>query len=172
MTSPHGIRIEIATAEDFAHLVNTMREEDRKEIAMSGNYTSPEMAVVWGAACSEMVMTMKAQTGELLCVYGVNKVARNPSIMSMWALGTTALRKHAKAFIRATPDAFRVISDLFPQVQLYVNGMPTSYTTYRKWAEKHLGAQFSPESFTTAANESFTSFAIWKGESPCVPQPS
>lgn len=161
MTRPSNITFRRATAEDAEELIANIRPEDQQEVILEGHFQSAEAAIRWGLSNSEAVFAMR-HGDELLTVYGAVRQEGGHSVMVAWALGTTAIRRHARDYIRATPAALATLYDAIGDAKLFVNTMPARYVTYRKWAERHLGAQFATNNYTTLAGEDFVSFGIWR----------
>lgn len=152
-----------ATRDDGLRLIRDMRHEDRLEIQMEGHFSGPDTAVSWSLDNSTSAFAILCGD-ELLCIFGTAPLFNNPSqdIMVVWALGTEAIRRHKRAFLRATPEAIRLLYDACPDTRLFINAMPATYPTYRKWAERYLAAQFSETSHVTPSGAVFTAFGIWR----------
>lgn len=161
MTTPASITFRRATAEDAAELIANIRPEDQQEIILEGHFQTAEAAIRWGLANSEAAFSARID-GELLAVFGAVRQENWNSVMVGWALGTTAIRRHARDYIRATPAALDALFDAIGDAKLFVNAIPATYPTYRKWAERHLAAQFSETSHITPSGAVFTSFGIWR----------
>lgn len=152
-----------ATREDGLRLIRDMRHEDRLEIQMEGHFSGPDTAVSWSLDNSTAAFSMLCGD-DLLCIFGTCQVTDTTSqdVLVLWALGTNAIRRHTKEFLRATPEAIRLLYDACPDTRLFINAMPATYTTYRKWAERYLAAQFSETSHVTPSGAVFTAFGIWR----------
>lgn len=152
-----------ATREDAGRLIRDMRPEDRLEIQMEGYFAGPDIAVSWSMDNSTAAFSMLCGD-DLLCIFGTCHVTGTTSqdVLVLWALGTNAIRRHTKEFLRATPEAFRQLCAACPNTRLFINAMPATYPTYRKWAERYLAAQFSETSHVTPSGAVFTAFGIWR----------
>lgn len=131
--------MDVATPEDVETLVREVRPEDAEEIRLMGQSTVEE-AIRQSAANSNA--TFAAKIGdELLCLFGVYQTTDDTAVI--WEIGTNAVRRNAKAFLQATPHMLALSMDVAPKsVTTFVNHLPDSYATYRKWLERHAGAEF------------------------------
>lgn len=131
--------MDVATPEDVDTLVLEVRPEDAKEIRLMGQSTVEE-AIRQSAGNSNA--TFAAKIGdELLCLFGVYQTTDDTAVI--WEIGTHGIRRNAKAFLQATPHMLALSMDVAPKsVTTFVNYLPESYATYRKWLERHAGAEF------------------------------
>lgn len=138
MNHPVQIRIEAATPHDVACVIRDIRPEDANEIEMGG-ICDVEKAVSYSAASS--ISTFAAWAGnDLLCVFGAVRTSDSSALI--WEIGTNHVRRHAKAFVRATPVMLAACMESAPEISRFVNCLPEHYSTYRKWLERHAGAKF------------------------------
>lgn len=156
MTRGAPIRFSVATPADVDELVSDVRPEDADEILMAG-MCSVEKAI--RRSVDGGIASYSSRTGnDLLCLFGVFRPQGD--IALIWEIGTSKLRRNAKAFLRSTPHMIRLCMDSAPMVSTFVNYLPDTYATYRKWLEKRAGAVFDDEAFPSRTGAMFRRFAI------------
>ena len=153
--------MDVAAPEDVDALVRDVRPEDAEEIRLLGQNTVEE-AIRQSAANSNA--TFAAKIGdELLCLFGVYQTTDDTAVI--WEIGTNAVRRNAKAFLQATPHMLALSMDVAKGVETFENYVPESYATYRKWLERHAGAEFAEGGFQSPSGATFSKFIILrKGE--------
>lgn len=154
-----AVSIRPATQDDVVRLTAELRPEDRDEIEMAGFADAAE--AVRESFDASLVCFSLSAGDDLLCLFGVTRPQESPDgIGIVWELGTHAIRRHPMAFVRCCRDAVRMLMDQVPQIDVFVNAMPESYKTYRKWAERHLGAAFDPHLSFAPTGTAFRAFSI------------
>ena len=156
MTRGAPIRFSVATPADVDELVSDVRPEDADEILMAGMGTVEE-AIRYSVDGGIATFASRTKT-DLLCMFGVYHPQGDTALL--WEIGTSKLRANAKAFLRSTPHMLRLCMDAAPMVKNFVNYLPDTYATYRKWLEKRAGAVFDDEAFPSRTGAMFRRFAI------------
>lgn len=148
--------MDVAEPEDVDVLVREVRIEDADEIRLMGQSTV-EDAIRMSAKHSNVVFAAKID-GELLCLFGVHQTSDSGA--TIWEIGTKAIRKHAKAFLQATPHMLALCLEVAKGVDTFTNYLPDSYSTYRKWLERHAGATFDEQAHPSQTGAIFRRFVI------------
>ncbi len=133
--------------QDVCELVALMRPQDVDELyTMSG--ITPKHAVPRSLTVSDIKYAMRINLancqvdGPLLCLFGASKKGADKGTASIWLLGTSAIDRHPKEFMRACrPALARIMADM-PDVDLFFNFIPETNARSFRWLEA-LGAKFS-----------------------------
>lgn len=141
---------------DVDALIADIRPEDSTELHLA-KWTSVrdavESCVVRSAVCRAMYIG-----DELACLFGIADVTVLGDTACIWTLGTNAIRRHPREYLRACRKAAKDAMDLFPQVTKFYNWMPVHFSTYITWAERYFGARFDD-----AGTNGFRRLLIQKG---------
>lgn len=161
MSLPKHITIKPTIPHDIDDLMRDIRESDVKEIESSGAFQTVRDAATHGLHMGEITLTIR-RNGRVMMIGGLVSTRPDPGKMMLWGYGTNEINRHKKDFLRASQDAYRMLTDSQPGPRLFINAMPDSFTMYKKWAERYLGAEFAPVSFITQTGDAFRAFAIFK----------
>ena len=151
------IDIRPASESDVSDLMSNLRTEDADEIAMSGSFADPAQAIAASVATSSIVMAARMR-GELLCLFGARRMPSGSALL--WELGTYRIRRHPRAFLRASIDGLHAAMNALPDVDDFYNYLPDAYATYRAWLERYLGAVFAPDAHPSVTGTAFREFHI------------
>ena len=156
-----SVEIGPATTEDAAELIASARPEDRRETDLAG-VTSFENEVRFSVASSPACLAARCG-GDLLCLFGAVPASAKEAIV--WEIGTVHIRRHVRAFLKASGRIAEAAMTSAPGFERYSNAMPMGpeWRGYRAWAEKYCGAAFENENITSPGGHPFRRFTIRKG---------
>lgn len=138
MTTRHPVRFSVATIADLKELVADVRPEDALETVMAG---MPDVAAATVESAMNSAACFSARCGDdLLCLFGVLPPVDGEAVV--WEIGTSRLRKNAKAFLKASAYGMGLLMSMFPQADRFVNYIPSDWNGYVAWAKRYLGAEF------------------------------
>ena len=136
------IRVRQAVIEDATLIGDRLRDADRVEIqrAVGEPYAGLRDAIERSALCGVFL-----DDNEPLCIMGlIIPVILAPDIASPWLIGTKALGRHRKAFMRETR---RWVREWRKEYSLMTNFVDAEYTGAIRWL-RWLGFDiFEPEPF-------------------------
>ena len=125
---------------DVEALIADIRPEDAAELQLA-QWPTVRAAVESCVARSEVCRAMYIGD-ELACLFGIADVTVLGDTACIWTLGTNAIRRHPREYLRACRRAAREAMDRLPQVTTFYNWMPVHFSTYITWAERYFGARF------------------------------
>lgn len=129
--------IEVMQMSDIDELVEHMRDQDVVEVTELG--ATPEYAVQQSFQNSHKKFSVRLNTGELVCSFGVGSVTDD--IGMVWLLGTKHIKKIRKTFLKHSRDW---LAHLMVGYDFVYNVVHIGNTTSVKWL-KWLGAVFLGE---------------------------
>lgn len=134
------VELREAVADDIPALVADARPQDVAEMqALGDGYES--------ALHKSLALSTWAATGLVdgvpVCMFGVAPGSVLSGTGIPWMLGTNALVRHEKAFLRRCRRAVAVMLDTYPSL---LNVVDERNTTAKKWLA-WLGFRFDPHSF-------------------------
>jgi len=141
---------------DMEALIADIRPEDAAELHLA-QWTSVRSAVESCVSRSTVFRAMYIGD-ELACLFGIADVTALGDTACIWTLGTNAIRRHPREYLRACRKAAKEAMDLLPQVTTFYNWMPVHFSTYITWAERYFGARFDE-----AGTDGFRRLSIQKG---------
>jgi hypothetical protein len=127
--------------QDVCELVALMRPQDVDELWLMSRDV-PAVIVPKSVRISASCYAMRLESGPLLCLFGASVKDSDPHTAAIWELGTEAIDRHPKAFIRACKPGLRLITEDLPEVDQFFNFIPEANARSFRWL-KTLGAAFS-----------------------------
>lgn len=126
-----NVSVEPSTPEDVEELSRTMREDDRKEIMASGGLR-PHASLRLATSLSEVALTIKVD-GEVLAIFGVQRLSLTPDVVLPWAL-TSGLADRYKKIVFSMSKL--VLAGLMKQYPIMFNYVDARYGKALRWAKR------------------------------------
>ncbi|MCR4296521.1 MAG: hypothetical protein NUW21_13380 [Elusimicrobia bacterium] len=130
------MKVEIlpATLDHALDLAPRLRAEDAAEVLASSG-RSPFEALAFAVAYSDEASALLFD-GEVACLYGVAAIRESflgpPVAWSIWLLGSDALRRHRRTFVRLSRE---VVAILRARYAVLFNFVDARYVAALRWAE-------------------------------------
>jgi hypothetical protein len=125
-------RIVPALPEHIPAIAEDMREADRREVWASHRHT-PERALRYSLESAELAWTCFVE-GVPAFMWGVSRLGSLISFTgSPWLLGTPAIAKVAREFLRQCPDYVERMQELFPRLENYIHVENRLSIRWLKW---------------------------------------
>lgn len=105
-----------ATDEDCIALAQTMRQEDRDEIAITAGGSTLD-ALRLSLARSSHAVTAVDGVGRVICMFGVGSMGFLSIAGSPWLLGSDLVNDHWRLFVRLSRKYLAAILDLYPELE-------------------------------------------------------
>lgn len=139
-----------ATLEDAVSLAPRLRQADLQELVASAGPCDPVVPLALGVATSVPCYALIARDGELSALLGVTPTV-DRMCGAIWLLGTDAIERNARDFLRHTRSVADKLNDLYPVLFNYVDERNTVHRRWIEWAGftfinriEHHGAEKRP----------------------------
>lgn len=133
--------IRAARKEDTHRLAPRLRKADLDEISASSG-ERPQLALLRGLMESEECYSVFADHGEPpLAMFGIVRMAENPSVGQVWLLGSDDIKFNSIGFLRRSKEWVELFQLKFP---VLYNNIDARNTVHIKWLQ-WLGFQFINE---------------------------
>lgn len=119
------------TPEHIAYVAQRMRGADVAEVFASSGM-APEMALEMSVRLSDPCYTGMAGD-EPICIFGVAPVSMLSSVGVPWLLGTDAVAKHSRAFLRRNRKMIQGWMERFDLLENYVDVRNTKSIQWLRW---------------------------------------
>jgi hypothetical protein len=129
----------LATCEDCFALGPVLRQADKDEIQASSG-SDPTGALFLGWRESEVCYTI-VDADQPLAMFGVVRMASNPSIGQVWLLGTEGIKMHSIEFLRKSREWVSRLHEEFPVLYNDIDSRNTVHIRWLQW----LGFKFINE---------------------------
>ena len=159
------VQIKPTKIRDMDELIATMRQEDVDEVQTMARMT-PDQVVPLSVLVSEASFAMRLRAGPLLCICGAAITHSPKGTASIWELGTTAIDRFPKHFVRNCRRAMRLVVDAIPAADTFYNFIPAGNARSRRWLES-LGARFGDPTLTPSG-AAILPFTIHRKDVPHV----
>lgn len=126
-----------ATLEHAAELAARMRKSDREE-ALASDGVEPLAAIVDSMKRSRAWAALYGS--EVMAIWGVGEVEGSPRIGVVWAMTSTTVDRHPRAF---WCECRRRLPELFGPYEILVNAIDARYEAALRWARR-LGFTVGP----------------------------
>lgn len=125
------MNIRPATMEDCLILGPILRKADKEEIqASSGDL--PSDALLIGLRDSELCLSI-VQDEKPLAMFGVVRMAENPSVGQVWLLGTDEIKAHSMEFLRKSKEWVERLHRDFPVLYNNIDARNTVHIRWLQW---------------------------------------
>lgn len=152
------VTIEPSELADVVILKGNLRYADIREI-WRGTRLRPEEALLRGYVDSKPCLTMKRR-GVPIAMFGVIENQDNPSVGTIWLLGSGDIRKIGKTFIRISREVIRAY---FMKYEVLTNAVDSENKVAIEWL-KHLGAMVTDTLPYGPEGEPFHLFQFKRGD--------
>ena len=127
-----------ATDEDCIALAETMRREDRDELAISCGL-SPLSALRASLKRSSHAVTAVDGEGRVICMFGVGSVGFMSNTGSPWLLGSDLVEVHWRLFARLSHRYLAAMLDRYPWLSGLVDERRSQSIRYLEWLGFYVG---------------------------------
>lgn len=151
------MRVEIreATADDIPALAAGMRQADRDEVEASHGWTDPAFALA-----ESLAFSTRAWTGlideEPVCMFGVGPLSILGGRGSPWMLGTDALARRPRTFLRRCRPCVEAMLSVYPWLENYVDDRNVLSKKWLAW----LGFTLAAGTVTMRSGAQFRHFEM------------